>query len=72
MAMRKPLIIGPDNQVAELAAGDRVYSAGSVPIRLRSNQTFQVVADDQALYSQPIMLDAGAELLLDGMLVEVR
>ncbi|MEN5271845.1 hypothetical protein [Stenotrophomonas lactitubi] len=70
--MRKPLIIGPDNQVAELSIGDRVFSAGSVPMRLRAEQTFHVPIDDQALYSQPIVLDAGAALLLDGMLVEVR
>lgn len=71
MATRKPLIIGADNQVAELGAGDRVYSAGSVPMRLRDGQTFHVQADDQALFTLPIDLSEGASIELDGAMEEV-
>lgn len=71
MTTRRPIVLVNGRQ-KELPATDRVYGGGCVPLRLLTDEKFFVPANNQALYSQPITLDAGAELVLDGMLVEVN
>lgn len=71
MTTKRPVVLKA-GRLAELPVGDRVFSAGCVPFRLREGDTFHVPADMQALYSQPIVMDAGSMLILDGMLVETR
>lgn len=71
MTTRKPLV-NVDGRMKELPAGDRSYGAGCVPLRILADDFFHVPENNQALYSQPIVLDAGAQLILDGMLVEVK
>ena len=69
MATHRPIVI-TGGRLRQLPNGDRSYGAGCVPLRILAGDYFHVPENNQALYSQPIVLDDGAQLILDGMLVE--